>query len=176
MSFEVTEHTTRLCRPHKHGAIVTACDKPTSIRTEHHCIYDGFMCMFTIAFLILELVGHDKLGVNTSLSGRAACKKATSRYTCRRTKESDHSQTMASQAAQALSDLPPIPKLFCTPIVLPPPHHLHPQPLRPPPLHPHRTYANWNIARACARAAVAGVCCVTILDACVVQSSLPCSS
>ncbi len=66
MGFDVTEYGTRLRRPHKHRAVITACDEPTSIRTKHHCIYDGFVCKFAIAFLILKLVGHDKLarGVN----------------------------------------------------------------------------------------------------------------
>ena len=61
MGFDVTEYTTGLYRPHKHDAVVTACDKPTSIGTKHHAIYDRFVCKFSIALLILELVGHDKL-------------------------------------------------------------------------------------------------------------------
>ena len=70
MGFYVAEYTARLCGPHKYRAVVTACDEPTSIGTDYHGIYDTFVCQFSIAFLVFELVGHDRLEVKHKKSTR----------------------------------------------------------------------------------------------------------
>ena len=79
MCFDAAEFTARLCRPHKHGAVVTACDNSISVGTKNHCIDDRIMSGFAIAFLILKPVGHDKLGVNTIRAQRPHTRVAEQR-------------------------------------------------------------------------------------------------
>jgi hypothetical protein len=65
MSFDAAQNSTGMCRPHKHGGVITSCDEPTSIGTENQYIYEGFVRRLAIALSILELLRHDKLPVSS---------------------------------------------------------------------------------------------------------------
>jgi hypothetical protein len=71
MSFDATQYRTGLCRPHKYSRVAAACDEPTSVGAEHHCIYNRLVCDLSIAFLIIELLKHDRLQGSRVKNGQA---------------------------------------------------------------------------------------------------------
>jgi hypothetical protein len=59
MGFNVIGSRTIFSWPYEHRRVITGCDKPISIVTEHHHIYDRGVHKFAIVFLVLKL-RHDK--------------------------------------------------------------------------------------------------------------------
>ena len=65
-SFDAAQNCTGLYRPQNHRWVVTSCEKPMSIRTQNHCVYDQFVSKFAVAFLVFKPVEHAELPVSLS--------------------------------------------------------------------------------------------------------------